>query len=69
MWRRPAAAADTAIFTIARMSSEGSDYEDAPGQFQLSDVEKQIVEQIKAAGFEKVIIILNVPYVIQGRLD
>ena len=61
-----AAAADTAIFTIARMSSEGSDYEDAPGQFQLSDVEKQIVEQIKAAGFEKVIIILNVPYVIQA---
>ena len=61
-----AAAADTAIFTIGRMASEGSDYEDAPGNFQLSEVEKQIVQQIKDAGFEKIIIVLNVPYVIES---
>lgn len=60
-----AAAADTAIFTIGRMASEGSDYKDEPGNFQLSAVEKQIIEQIKAAGFEKIIIVLNVPYVIE----
>ena len=60
-----AAAADTAILTLARMSSEGSDYQDAPGNFQLSDVEKQLVEQIKAAGFKKIVVILNVPYVIE----
>lgn len=61
-----AEAADTAIFAIARMSSEGSDYQDAPGNFQLSDVEKQIIAQLKAADFKKVVVILNVPYVIES---
>ena len=61
-----AAAADVAIFSLGRMSSEGSDYLDAPGNFQLSEVEVQILEMLKAADFEKVIVLLNVPYVIQS---
>ncbi len=61
-----AAAADVAIFSIGRMSSEGSDYQDAPGNFQLSEVEVEILDMLKAADFEKVVIVLNVPYVIQS---
>ena len=52
--------ANVAIITIGRYSLEGSDLSAGKGDYYLSDSEQKLVEQITAAGFEEVIINLNV---------
>ena len=54
------AAADTAIITIGRPAGEDKDRSDTAGDFRLSTNEKSMVEKVKNANFEKVIVILNV---------
>ena len=54
------AAADTAIITIGRPAGEDKDRSDTAGDFRLSNNEKKMVEQVKNANFDKVIVILNV---------
>ena len=53
-------AADTAIITIGRPAGEDKDRENKKGDFLLSDNEKSMVEKVKNANFNKVIVILNV---------
>ena len=50
--------ADTAVITISRFSAEGVDRRPIPGDYYLSDIEKELID---AAGelFSKVIIVIN----------
>ena len=54
------AAADTAIITIGRPAGEDKDRSDTAGDFRLSTNESNMVKKVKAAGFKKIIVILNV---------
>ena len=54
-----AAAADTAVVTIGRYSSEGSDRSATKGDYYLSDAEEELITRV-AAKFDKVIVVLNV---------
>lgn len=56
--------ADTAIFTISRYASEGSDRRAVKGDYYLSDWENRTLERIIAAGFKQVAVVLNIPGVI-----
>lgn len=58
--------AETAIITIGRPAGEDSDRSNSKGDFKLSDKEKNMVEYVKNAGFEKVVVILNVTGVIES---
>ncbi|GGL55061.1 glycoside hydrolase family 3 N-terminal domain-containing protein [Sporolactobacillus putidus] len=53
--------ADTAIFTISRYASEGSDRKAAKGDYYLSDKEIDMLEKINRAGFKHVAVVLNIP--------
>lgn len=59
-----AAHAKTAVITISRFSSEGSDRTAAKGDYYLSDAEISILNKVTAAGFEKVVVVLNIGGVI-----
>ncbi len=54
-----AANADTAIVTIGRYSSEGSDRSAAKGDYYLSDAETELLTRV-AAKFKKTVVVLNV---------
>jgi len=58
-----AARCDKAIIVIGRTAGEDKDIVDAPGSYQLTDIEKQMVETV-CAHFDKVIVALNVSNII-----
>ncbi len=58
--------ADTAIITIGRPAGEDGDRTNSEGDFKLNTKEKNMVNYVKNAGFEKVIVILNVTGVIES---
>ena len=51
--------ADTAIVTIGRYSSEGSDRSASKGDYYLSDAETELLTRV-AAKFKKTVVVLNV---------
>lgn len=51
--------ANTAVVTIGRYSSEGSDRSATKGDYYLSDAEEELITRV-AAKFDKVIVVLNV---------
>ncbi|MFL0266560.1 glycoside hydrolase family 3 protein [Candidatus Clostridium radicumherbarum] len=55
-----AAYAKTAIVTISRYSSEGSDKTTAKGDYYLSHAEVSILDRVTKAGFEKLVVVLNI---------
>lgn len=61
---RPYASAnDVAVITIARISGEGSDRTNTPGDFLLSDEEKTLLKNVSSAFHKegkKVVVILNI---------
>lgn len=58
--------ADTAIITIGRPAGEDSDRSNYEGDFKLNEKEKSMIEHVKNAGFDKIIVILNVTGVIES---
>lgn len=54
-----AAASDTAVVTIGRYSSEGSDRTATKGDYYLSDAETDLLQRV-AAQFDNTVVILNV---------
>ena len=58
--------ADTAIITIGRPAGEDSDRSNSEGDFKLNTKEKNMINYVKAAGFDKVVVILNVTGVIES---
>ena len=58
--------ADTAFYTLSRVSGEGSDREIEEGDYYLSDVERANLELI-AENFDKCVIILNVGGIIDTK--
>jgi len=63
-----AVASDAAIITIGRNSGEGRDRTDSKGDFQLNDLEQQLIKNVSTAFKEKgkkVVVILNVGGVVE----
>lgn len=58
--------ADIAIYVISRTSGEGYDRKTAPGDYELSTIEKQNLD-ILTASYEKTVVILNVGGVIDTK--
>ena len=58
--------ADTAIITIGRPAGEDSDRRNSEGDFKLNKKEKMMINLVKSAGFENIIVILNVTGVIES---
>ena len=58
--------ADTAIVTIGRYSSEGSDRSASKGDYYLSDAETELLTRV-AAKFKKTVVVLNVGAVLDQR--
>ena len=50
--------ADTAVFTVSRFSAEGVDRRPIEGDYYLSDVEKNLIDELGKA-FKKVIVVIN----------
>ncbi len=61
-----AEAADTAIITIGRPAGEDKDRSNAEGDFKLSKKERDMIAYVKEAGFDKIVVILNVTGVIES---
>ncbi|MBQ8288710.1 MAG: glycoside hydrolase family 3 C-terminal domain-containing protein, partial [Clostridia bacterium] len=51
---------DTAIYVITRNSGEGSDRSATAGDYYLADSEISMIENLISAGFEDIVVILNV---------
>ncbi|MBO5900537.1 MAG: glycoside hydrolase family 3 C-terminal domain-containing protein, partial [Lentisphaeria bacterium] len=49
----------TAVLVISRFSSEGRDENDEPGSFLLTSEEKKLFSDIKHAGFERIVLLIN----------
>ena len=64
--KKAAEEADTAIITIGRPAGEDSDRSNSEGDFKLNAKEKNMINYVKAAGFDKIIVILNVTGVIES---
>lgn len=60
MMQNAAKASDTAIYVISRNSGEGWDRSAASGDYYLSDGEIKTIENLIFAGFEDIVVILNV---------
>ncbi|MBR2986385.1 MAG: glycoside hydrolase family 3 C-terminal domain-containing protein [Clostridia bacterium] len=56
--------ADTAVMVISRRSGEGSDRSASKGDYYLSDSESNQLKNLVAAGFQDIVVILNVGGVI-----
>ena len=67
MMANAAANADTAIVAIGRYSQEGSDRKMEKGDYLLSDQEEALLKQVCAAGFQHVVVVLNVGGVIDTQ--
>ena len=52
--------ADTAIISIGRFTEEGTDMEEGPGGYELTQAEQDMVNKVCAAGFDRVAVVLNV---------
>lgn len=52
--------ADVAIISIGRYSAEAFDRKSSKGDYLLSDSETTLISQVLAAGFSKVIVVLNI---------
>ena len=52
--------ADTAIIAMGRPAGEDTDRSNKKGDFLLSDAETDLLAQVKAAGFDKIVVVLNV---------
>ena len=52
--------ADTAIINIGRPAGEDADRSNRQGDFLLNDTELDLIDNVKMAGFNKIIVILNV---------
>ena len=50
--------AETAIITLSRFSAEGTDRRDIPGDYKVSNVEKELIKKVSEK-FKKVIVVLN----------
>lgn len=59
LWETAAEKAETAVITIGRYSSEGSDRSATKGDYYLSDAERDLITKA-AEKFEKTIVVLNV---------
>ncbi len=64
---KAAQSADTAIITIGRPAGEDKDRANSDGDFKLSEKERNMINYVKAAGFDKIIVILNVTGVIESE--
>ncbi|HIZ83676.1 MAG TPA: glycoside hydrolase family 3 C-terminal domain-containing protein [Firmicutes bacterium] len=53
---------DTAIIMISRNSGEGSDRSSGKGDYLLSDHETAMLDMVCGAGFEHVVVVLNIGY-------
>ncbi len=58
--------ADIAIISIGRRSGEGGDRSPGKGDYMLSDSEKAMIDRVTAAGFRKVVVVLNTGAVIDS---
>lgn len=58
--KKAAEFAETAIVVISRYSSEGSDVNAGKGSFYLSDAETDMLNKVTTAGFDKVVVLLNI---------
>ncbi len=58
--------ATTAIITIGRPAGEDGDRTNTEGDFKLNTKEKNMINYVKNAGFEKVVVILNTTGVIES---
>ncbi|MGM9680116.1 MAG: glycoside hydrolase family 3 C-terminal domain-containing protein [Eubacteriales bacterium] len=52
--------ADTAIYIITRNSGEGTDRSATKGDYYLSTGETRLIEKLISAGFENIVVVLNV---------
>lgn len=52
--------AGTAIITLGRWTSETFDHKAEAGDYYLNDKEKRLLNQVTSAGFDKVIVLLNI---------
>ncbi len=66
MMQAAAEFASTAVVTIGRYSSEGSDRTATKGDYYLSDAETSLIERA-AASFDKVVVVLNVGAVLDTQ--
>lgn len=55
---------DTAVITISRNSSEGSDRKAIKGDYYLTEQELSMITRVSDAGFKNVAVVLNIPGVI-----
>ncbi|MGM9552040.1 MAG: glycoside hydrolase family 3 C-terminal domain-containing protein [Clostridia bacterium] len=63
---RAAREADTAIVTIGRPAGEDTDRSDSDGDFRLNSAERDMINYVQSAGFERVVVILNVTGAIES---
>ncbi len=56
--------ADAAVMVVSRNTGEMYDRGNGFGDFRLSSAETTLLEQIGQAGFEKIVVVLNIPAVI-----
>lgn len=52
--------ADTAVITLGRWSSELFDHEAKAGDYYLGDGERKLLDQVTQAGFEKIVVLVNI---------
>lgn len=62
--KKVAESSGTAVITISRNAAEGSDRKPVKGDYYLSDPEKSLLKKIDGAGFKNVVVVLNIPGVI-----
>ncbi|MBP3370699.1 MAG: glycoside hydrolase family 3 C-terminal domain-containing protein [Clostridia bacterium] len=55
---------DVAVYTITRTASDGADRDDVVGDYYLSTEEMQDIKNLIAAGFDDIIVVLNVGCII-----